>query len=483
MKFNLDFIDVFIHKIAKNFTFILFVCILVGMFFVNSIYLYIDMPDFQRANVWNYLGIFINLLVVVFLVFVNQFIKVKFPKAKFVTVGLLFLYFIAEFVYLKLVPIKPFSDMLNVTSIAFSGFRDGMEYLQSAPNNLPISIIFYLLFKIYNDVFIIKLVHVFCNIVTIYFSYRIYFNIFKKDSKFVLLLGVFSISVFLYANYMYNDVIFTVLTTVILYFVTKPVYSKFDIGALAVLLFLQFIIRPVGIILYIAVCMFFVLKRHHYTGVAVFICCFVLFNLLYSQLENNLIPESEENLELPVWSYIQMGFNEEEFGFQNSSHSADWGFDDVVNRFKELGFGRLVKLLGKKHLWLWTEGTYQVERYVFGDGSDGLFFYETPITKRVANPEDSAIRSGLEYLMKGQYFVLILLCLVDFCVKDEASQNDEKDLFYYLIVGLFCFYTVWEIKSRYIYCLYPVFLVLGSGGLEKLVNICRLKLSEYRKKC
>ena len=179
MKFNLDFIDVFIHKIAKNFTFILFVCILVGMFFVNSIYLYIDMPDFQRANVWNYLGIFINLLVVVFLVFVNQFIKVKFPKAKFVTVGLLFLYFIAEFVYLKLVPIKPFSDMLNVTSIAFSGFRDGMEYLQSAPNNLPISIIFYLLFKIYNDVFIIKLVHVFCNIVTIYFSYRIYFNIFK----------------------------------------------------------------------------------------------------------------------------------------------------------------------------------------------------------------------------------------------------------------------------------------------------------------
>lgn len=74
--------------------------------------------------------------------------------------------------------------------------------------------------------------------------------------------------------------------------------------------------------------------------------------------------------------------------------------------------------------------------------------------------------------MKGQYFVLIILSLIELIVKDKGEvRRNERDLLFYLIIGLFCFYMIWEIKSRYIYCLYPIFIILSSNGIIKLKNI------------
>ena len=64
-------------------------------------------------------------------------------------------------------------------------------------------------------------------------------------NRIVILLGIFSISVFLYANQMYNDVIYVMLSTVCLYITTKQENKIQDTIILSLLLFLQFIIRPV----------------------------------------------------------------------------------------------------------------------------------------------------------------------------------------------------------------------------------------------
>ncbi len=135
----------------------------------------------------------------------------------------------------------------------------------------------------------------------------------------------------------------------------------------------------------------------------------------------------------------------------------------------------MLALLAKKEYWLWTEGTYQVQRYAFGAGQEDAYYYETPITLKVSNPETSKIRKALDYIMKGQYLVLTILSLIGLVIKDK---NDKKDLLLYFIIGLFCFYLIWEIKSRYIYCLYPVFLILATNGISKLEN----KIIEYKEK-
>ncbi|MBR3697147.1 MAG: hypothetical protein IKM97_02595 [Clostridia bacterium] len=73
--------------------------------------------------------------------------------------------------------------------------------------------------------------------------------------------------------------------------------------------------------------------------------------------------------------------------------------------------------------------------------------------------------------MKGEYFIIILFSLIDLIIKDDNNEkNNVRDLFLYIIVGFFSFYLIWEIKSRYIYCLYPIFLILSSSGLEKVIN-------------
>lgn len=479
MKKILDSVDKIIHKFSISFVIILFAIITIGMLFINSIYLYIDKPDFQINHIGNYLGIIISIVGIVILTIINKWIETKFSKNKYITAILFAIYFIAEFIYLKMVPIKPFSDMLKVTEIAFSNFNQGIEYLQQYPNNLPITIIFWLMLKLYNGVMIIKLGNVVCNIITIYFAYKIYKNIYHKENKMVVFLGIFSMATFLYVNHVYNDIIFVSFTTIMIYIVTKENMKKKDIIILSILSFIQFIIRPVGIILIIAISMYLILKKYKYKTVAILIVIFVIGNLLYGQLEKILIPKSEEVLKYPIWSFIQMGINEEEFGFQDASHSTQWTFQDVINRTKELGIKRLTKLLTKKEFWLWTEGTYQVERYAFGNGTKDLFYYETPVTIKISNPETSRTRKALDYLMKGQYFILVFLSLIELIIKEkEELIKNKKDLLLYFIIGMFCFYLIWEMKSRYIYCLYPIYLILATGGIDKIIN----KIEKIRRK-
>ena len=293
MKKIIDKVDLIIHKISISFVIVLFSIIIVGMFLVNSIYLYIDKPAFQINNIWNYLAIIINMVGVAILILVNKFLKNKFPENKKITIILFVLYFIAEFIYLKLVPIKPFSDMMQITKIAQSNFSQGIEYLQHYPNNLPITILFYLMFKLHSGVMIIKLFNVACNIITIYFAYKTYQNIYKNENKLVLLFGIFSIPTFLYVNHMYNDIIFVALTTIILYIITKEKLRKQDIILLVTLSFIQYIIRQVGIILIIAECMYLILKKCNVKTVTILLTTFIICNLIYIPIQKHFIPKTE----------------------------------------------------------------------------------------------------------------------------------------------------------------------------------------------
>ena len=80
--------------------------------------------------------------------------------------------------------------------------------------------------------------------------------------------------------------------------------------------------------------------------------------------------------------------------------------------------------------------------------------------------------------MKGQYFVLILLALVELVIRDDTRSEEVKGkrkLLLYIMIGLFCFYMTWEIKSRYIYCLYPIFIILATNGIYKITNLIKIK--------
>ena len=209
-KNKLKVVEEIISQIAIYFVRILFGMIVIGMLFINSVYLYDDSPDFRLNNGLNYLGIFIGLLMLAALAFLTGFLRKKCDK-KYINFVLLLLYFLGQIVFLLLVPIQMFSDMAEVTKIALSNFTENMEYLQRCSNNLPIALVFNLIFRLTTyQVWILKVLNCVCNCVTIYFTYRLYENIYGQKNRLVLVWGIFLIPTFLYVNMVYNDIIFAI---------------------------------------------------------------------------------------------------------------------------------------------------------------------------------------------------------------------------------------------------------------------------------
>ncbi len=462
-----EYLDKFISIISKNFLIIFFSVLIIFMFIMNSIYLYTDTPDFKINNFENYMYILLNLVFIIGIIFITRKISKKFKNYKLL-IGIIFLiYFILEVIYIFLIPIIPFSDMGQVVKIAMSDFTENIEYLQLYPNNFTICVIYNLIFRLtsYNT-WGIKILNIICNILTIYFAYKIYKNIFKKDNILVLVLGVFSISTFLYVNCTYNDLIFTTFVMGTIFCITKEKQDLTNTIIISILAFLQYIIRPVGIILIIAICMYYLLKEKNIKKIVILLSVFLILNFGYKTIQHKIIPKSEE--EISIWSFLQMGINEEKFGFQDGSHSKDWTSSDYIEKIKEIKGIRLAKIIFKKIIWTWTEGTYQVERYAFGQNLENQYYYDTFLTSKVYKI-DSNLRNILESLMKGQYLILLILSLVGVNFENENIDNHKIYLLFYLIIGILCFYIIWEIKSRYIYCLYPLFLIFAAHGSDKLI--------------
>lgn len=479
MKKLFNCINSFIFKFSSIFVKVLLIMIIIGMICLDSVYLYEDAPAIRPNFIYKYLAIIMCAIMLYLIVLVERKIngKITTKNRKKYLYTVFFIYFVMEIIFIILLPLKPFSDMEEVVKIAMSDFRENIEYIQIYPNNLPTSLLFNILFRFtIHNYATIKILNIFCNIITIYYTYKIFDNIYKQKNGIVLLLGLCEIPAFLYANYVYNDVIFTTFTTIILYIITKKQERKIDFWILNILLFLQYVIRPVGIVFVIAVEMYYVFKEKNIKKFIVVLLVFLILNFMHIGVKKIFIPESDEVKEYPIWSFIQMGINEWEIGFQNASHSQYWTFAHVKRRIKRMGVKGLTSVLSRKIFWQWTEGTYQAELYGFGVYDDG-FEYETFLTEKVKGNENSMLRYIIEYIIKGQYFIISVLSFIGVIIKNEDEETNKKiDLLYLFIMGIFSFYVIWEMKSRYIYCLYPIFIILASKGIK---NIYECK--EYKK--
>ena len=158
-----------------------------------------------------------------------------------------------------------------------------------------------------------------------------------------------------------------------------------------------------------------------------------------------------------------MGINESEFGFQDNNHSFDITFLDCVNRYKEYGPLKVITILCKKTFWVWGEGSYQSGRYGFGY-LNNPYEYATFVTEKLSESPDRKIRIVSNILIRSQYLFYMLFALIGTL---KAQKKHEFSVLFYIICGFFAFYLIWEIKSRYLYGLYPVFLLLALYGWEE----------------
>lgn len=377
-------------------------------------------------------------------------------------------------------------------------------YLHMFPFNFSIVLYLKTLLQLFPDNYlVIKSFNILFSLVTTLTAYLLYKELNRGDqgnNYGVLVMAATYVPSLFMSNFIYNDVIATSFLTSALYFAVRFLRTRaiIDIAIAAVLLAAGYYFRSTGVIVLIAIVLS-LLFHIRSLGVKKTLIAIGITGLLFN------VPNWTQNIALqashivdepvtansaPVYMWLNMGINQETFGFwdnresysiyqndaqYNKAESTELFKASIRSKLSEASAGDLVKMYYKKLIWTWTEGTYQMERYGIGnDGSSSggggrmnfvmdRYMYAT-FASDLFNG-GSGYRTGLIWLMYTVNIVMYACILVRLVGSIRAKRYAETPLIL-VILGFIGFYLLWEIKSRYIYPVYPLILVLSYMGFK-----------------
>ncbi|WP_379163085.1 glycosyltransferase family 39 protein [Paenibacillus sp. sgz5001063] len=416
----------------------------------------------------------------------------------------------------------PTDDSQTVLSLAmdmlyqkdYSSF-DTSGYLHMFP--FQFSMVLYLKTLLYlfpDNYLVIKSFNILFSMVTtlmIYLLYKELNTTSKRNDYGVLVFAATYIPSLFMSNLIYNDVIATAFLTSALYCAVRFVRttSLRDILFAAILLAVGNYFRSIGVIVLIAVLLtlLFHMRTLGFTKLIIAIgMTAVLFNVpAWTQNAvlqgTNIVEEPVNTNSAPVYMWLNMGINLETFGFWDNRESysiyqQDAGYnkaestklfkESIADKFSAATAGELVNMYYKKLIWTWTEGTYQMERYGMGNegsssnGGRMNFVMDSYVYNTFASDwfkGDSDARRGLIWMMYVLNMVMYAGILVRLIGGIKAGRYTETPLIL-VILGFIGFYLLWEIKSRYIYPVYPLLIVFSYMGFKDVHDyIFRKKVS------
>jgi hypothetical protein len=485
-------------------------------FFVRAKYIYSlygDTPVLERQQ----LLLFIVLLSGAILVSVGLYrlglMLNRYSKKVVIPVTLLFsfgLQLAVVFLFTRL----PTDDSQTVLSLAldmlyrndYSSFQTG-GYLHMFPFNF--SIVLYLKTLLYlfpDNYLVIKLFNILFTLVTTLMIYLIYkeLNVKSKTHDYgVLVFAATYVPALLMSNFIYNDVIATTFLTAALYyairFLKEPAIKNIVLSA--VLLAVGNYFRSIGAVFLIAIvlCVLFRIRQIGVKKAALSLSMTLLLFMTPGWVQNTalqasgVVDESVNANSAPVYMWLNMGVNLDTFGFWDNRisyniYQREAGYDKdksselfkerIGQKLSDASAGELLNMYYKKLVWTWTEGTYQIERYGIGNGESsgtgrgaGLimdrYSYSTFATEWFKG--DSNSRIGLLWVLYVMNFLMYVFILVRLIVGIRARRYGETSLVL-VILGFIGFYLLWEIKSRYIFPVYPLLIVLSYMGFKDMYD-------------
>lgn len=237
-------------------------------------------------------------------------------------------------------------------------------------------------------------------------------------------------------------------------------------------------LRLNGFIILLAVLLSIVFKKEKIKKAKmmemVFLCIIVFFIPTGVKKTIDMLYVPDVLPSYPALNQVYIGLNEKEFGFMDNDLSYERNWDDIINRVEDYGPTKLTKIIGKKPFWLWTQGTYQAERYAFGsDVSNELdkFEYKTVATKHLMS-NDQIARKLINSFMRAQYLILFLGMVINilFSMYKKSDIESEREL-YYILIGTLLIMLIWELKSRYIIMCIPPMAIMAQLGFEHVLKL------------
>lgn len=326
-----------------------------------------------------------------------------------------------------------------------------------------------ILLKLFNSVFLLKLLNVLYSSFLVLFIYKIGKRVSdERSSRIVsLLYMVFPFYVFL-DTVLVNSHLATLLMYLGILFLIKKdkCFKDYIIGA--VLIAFGNIIRPEGIIVVLALLVyeFFLFDKSKLVNTFVRVCSFLVIYFSIGVLASNLVissgvnPSGLENKD-PLWKFI-LGFNYDTCGYytnDDSKYQVDR--ETEINIIKERALGdlsRTGKLMLCKVSHFWLSSDLDIETGGFSDKRVNILGFNIDF--------DSIFGSAVTFNSNVNIFILIMF-FIGLFVNRKNISNEVLFFLIMIVISFFVFLFI-EIQPRYLYFIHVSLFILASLGIKYL---------------
>lgn len=365
-----------------------------------------------------------------------------------------------------------------------TGTTSTTDYFQIYPNNIAITIIQYVVYRISSMVGIENtyipehILLFFLMNIMIYFSWKIAVHLFNKQmGAITLFLSATFIPYFMYLLYFYTDTAIICFVPIILYLYYKyeEKHSFWMVGVLALLLGIGYQIRPNIIILLPALVIYMVFTLS-WKRTAINMLCMLLIIYAVSLGSNHLYLQMgftpDDTKKMPNTHWIMLGlspygaFNSEDYKFTSSyptyEEKQEATKEEIVNRVKNYGIEGLIKLSAIKLGSGWGSATRAYSHYL-GRSQDYPIWYN--------------------YLMGDQkqlitffaqvWHVANVALIIAAALMERKKKIRQSLLLAVCLFGVLLFHLIWEVQARYIFMYTPVMILLSLYGIQGISDYIR----------
>ena len=209
---------------------------------------------------------------------------------------------------------------------------------------------------------------------------------------------------------------------------------------------------------------------------------FAAFNVGYNAV--GLVSEEQaEQLEYPYTHWVMMGlkgiggYNRGDSRFTSAIEGKENKQEANVEVIKErlktyLDEHKLTDHFVKKSIWMWGDGTYYIHGHIFN-------YVKRSFLHEFFLPDGKYY--NLFYVYSNAYqLVLLLMMALSLLSGAIKPKIDFSVLLKMIIFGIFVFLLIWEGRSRYLFNLTPVFIMIAADGVAVTTDTIRQRINRRR---
>ncbi len=417
------------------------------------------------------------------------------------------IYAILQTIFIFIFPVNAYEDAVIVKKLALRFVEgdytslDKGNYLGYFPNNIGLTAFFSCLFAIFpNSYFTLRIANMLFNTISARLIYDIYLELYpEKQQKAygLLLLAVSFAPPVILVNFTYGDIMCNTFCLAAVLNALRFVGRKAGYYGwyTAICLMAANFLRNVALLFLSAIVLYWLLnirqqrgsslKSLSYAGLAVILFNLPLKLLSLIGLKAGILSEPVGLHSNPVWRWVNMGFPGKKLGywdggrntaiflnrFKCDKHAAGRFFiNEILEKCKADGFVNVLKAYATKIFWLWTEGTYSINYYGLSQalGADRFMLYSTPFI-RCIEPWDTTTRLWLAWGLHSLNWLQLVFTSL-YLLSAVIKKDFRMELLVYIVYMYMGFYLLWEIKSRYLFGIYPVLLIMSYSFSEKIYD-------------